>query len=425
MLFPHFYDGIDGWFDFQDVYLQAVAEAGDGSRMVEVGSWLGRSAAFLAVEIRRSGKNVHLWCVDTFRGTPGEGVHEPVVVSHGGSVRQAFEHAMQRGGVRDLIQLIESESHAAAEQFENESLDFVFIDADHGYEAVRRDIAAWLPKVKCGGVLAGHDHSENFPGVIRAVTEAFSRYDAERCIRGRSWWYRKPTMNFTVAITTAPRAINCLPTTLSEVLRGADMVALAHPVRVCVSGDTEHAEATAACCGRPKGVKFEPALPAVWERMLEAGGHQRCCANTWQALSQAPEGRDVLLLQDDVELSNAWPLHLRYRLRLARERFGDRFVLALYAPYSFKGDHLAPYPVDAFYGNQALYFPYAIAQEYAQRLWGHVQSYRLPDDMVLKAYAGDVRLSLLASLPNLAQHTGNVSTGLGGFHQSPTYRRDL
>ena len=180
LLPPHFYQSIDGWFDFDDIYRQAVVDAVDGSRMVEVGTWLGRSAAFLAVEIRRSGKNVSLWCVDTFRGTRGEAVHGPVVLNHGGSVRQAFELAMRRGGVRDLIQVIESESHTAAERFQEESLDFVFIDADHSYEEVKRDIAAWIPKIKCGGVLAGHDHCEQFPGVVRAVTEAFSRYDAER-----------------------------------------------------------------------------------------------------------------------------------------------------------------------------------------------------------------------------------------------------
>lgn len=56
----------------------------------------------------------------------------------------------------------------------NCSLDFVFVDADHSERAVLLDIAKWLPKVKAGGWLGGHDyHPRKFPGVVKAVNEAF------------------------------------------------------------------------------------------------------------------------------------------------------------------------------------------------------------------------------------------------------------
>jgi hypothetical protein len=82
----------------------------------------------------------------------------------------------------------------------------VFIDADHTYEAVKADIAAWLPKVKPDGILAGHDY-KHFPsmnfGVIQAVTEAFDKVEIWRGIntggnaqmQGQYWpvWcYRVP-----------------------------------------------------------------------------------------------------------------------------------------------------------------------------------------------------------------------------------------
>ncbi len=51
--------------------------------------------------------------------------------------------------------------------------DFIFIDAAHSYEAVSDDIADWLPKVKPGGWFGGHDFHESWPGVKRAVLEAF------------------------------------------------------------------------------------------------------------------------------------------------------------------------------------------------------------------------------------------------------------
>jgi hypothetical protein len=279
--------------------------------------------------------------------------------------------------------------------------------------------------VKIGGVLAGHDHTLEFPGVVRAVTEALSRYDTERSIRERSWWYRKPAMNFCVAITTAPRSVNYLKDTLSHVLRGTSIVGLCGPVRVCVSDDAAVAERLSR---EPEGFGrrvFEPPRPDVWSLVHHAGPHRRCCANTWQALAGAPAYGDVLLLQDDVELSEAWPLHLRYRLRLARKRYGKRFVLALYAPHRFEGEYLAEYPAAGFYGNQAVYFPAAIAKEYAAFLWEHgVRHARLlADDLALKEYATRAGVPILTTLPNLAQHVGRTTTGLGAFHDSPTFAR--
>ena len=419
----HFYQSIDGWFDFADIYVEAVSEARDGARFVEVGTWLGRSTAFLAVEIRRSGKKISLHCVDTFSGTPDTPCHASVVQAHGGRIRAAFDAAMERGGVSDVVEVIEADSAVAADSFAHESLDFVFIDADHSYEAVRRDIEAWAPKVRAGGVLAGHDYSVDFPGVIRAVTEYLSKYDAERKIRGRSWWFRKPSMNFTVAVTTAPREPAYLESTMAGIVRGTAIVALPGPVRVCVSGDTSTAERMRRLLTAPASVRFEPAIADAWQIVREDGPHRRCCANTWQALAMAPPDRDVLLLQDDVELAEAGPLHLRFRLRLAQQSHGERFVLALYASYRFSGEQLAHYPTQKFYGNQALYFPACVASEYAARLWEHVRDYQLPDDMVLKGYAVEAGVPLLVSLPNLAQHVGRNSTGLGDFHESPTYCR--
>ena len=59
--------------------------------------------------------------------------------------------------------------------FPNESLDFVFIDAGHMYEEVKEDISLWLPKVKPGGVISGHDYSNKWPGVAAAVNEMFGK----------------------------------------------------------------------------------------------------------------------------------------------------------------------------------------------------------------------------------------------------------
>ena len=70
--------------------------------------------------------------------------------------------------------IIRNDSMTAANQFRPGSLDFVFLDADHTYNAVRNDLAAWVNKLKPGGVLCGHDYDHpQFPewGVKRAVDE--------------------------------------------------------------------------------------------------------------------------------------------------------------------------------------------------------------------------------------------------------------
>lgn len=55
--------------------------------------------------------------------------------------------------------------------------DLVFIDALHDYEHVMQDISLWWPKVRAGGVLAGHDFNHKWPGVERAVADHFSLID--------------------------------------------------------------------------------------------------------------------------------------------------------------------------------------------------------------------------------------------------------
>lgn len=71
----------------------------------------------------------------------------------------------------ERARLIKDYSVPAAKTIENESLDFVFIDAIHSFEAVTEDLNAWYPKVRRGGLISGHDFS--WDGVQDAV-EAFA-----------------------------------------------------------------------------------------------------------------------------------------------------------------------------------------------------------------------------------------------------------
>ena len=70
--------------------------------------------------------------------------------------------------------LLREYSLTAAAKFEPQSVDFVFIDAQHTYDGVREDILAWKDKIKPGGILCGHDYDftrPRFADVIRAVDD--------------------------------------------------------------------------------------------------------------------------------------------------------------------------------------------------------------------------------------------------------------
>lgn len=105
--------------------------------------------------------------------------------------------------VKDLLSQFGSRSSIlrmtsieGSNQFSKHSLDFVFIDANHSYEALKEDLNAWYDKVKPGGLLSGDDYLPNFfPGLVQAVNEFFQskglsiNQDKEQ---PRIWWVIKP-----------------------------------------------------------------------------------------------------------------------------------------------------------------------------------------------------------------------------------------
>jgi hypothetical protein len=108
------------------------------------------------------------------------------VVRQHGSIFDTFMRSMKDGGVSGLVSPLISDSADAAAYFADRSLDFVFIDASHDFDGVRRDVAAWLPKVRVGGIFAGHD--AGCPGLLNAVSAYVPR--ALVTIRGASWFHR-------------------------------------------------------------------------------------------------------------------------------------------------------------------------------------------------------------------------------------------
>jgi len=81
------------------------------------------------------------------------------------------EHAFNRLVGYDCVEFVYEDSSKFASSITDDGLDFIFIDADHSYEGALRDFKQFWPKVKKGGIFAGHDL--NLPGVNKAIREFF------------------------------------------------------------------------------------------------------------------------------------------------------------------------------------------------------------------------------------------------------------
>ena len=190
----HFYQNVPGHFNYENVYRDMVAFTPPYSteKFVEIGAWKGKSICYAGVEIINSGKIITIDSVDTWEGSPGE----PVLMNDESVVNKTLydEFIKNIEPVRQVVTPIKLPSVQAANMYADNSIFFVFIDGSHLYEAVKEDILAWLPKVKSGGFIGGHDidQSEEFNGVRAAVDEIIGARNVKIYNKGwASWLHRK------------------------------------------------------------------------------------------------------------------------------------------------------------------------------------------------------------------------------------------
>ena len=90
------------------------------------------------------------------------------------------ENALREAGCWDdprYAQVLGDSAQAGASW--KEPVDMVFVDGDHSYSSVVRDIDAWLPHIKPGGIIAFHDSAEGWEGVIAAIRDNRNRFGEE------------------------------------------------------------------------------------------------------------------------------------------------------------------------------------------------------------------------------------------------------
>lgn len=166
----HFYQNLgENWFTYPNLYRQAVEHFPTNSHFVEVGVWKGRSAAFMAVEIINSGKEIKFDCVDNWEYSD---IQTDIAEAKYENLYETFLNNIEP--VKHIINPIRKLSYVASTGYKDNSLDFVFIDAAHDYDNVLVDLKAWAPKIKSNGIIAGHDYAWG-GGVKKAVNEFFGK----------------------------------------------------------------------------------------------------------------------------------------------------------------------------------------------------------------------------------------------------------
>lgn len=149
----------------------------------EIGVFRGETSSV----ILQQRPDVTLHMVDPWRAPSPGTFYDKWKIQHGNEVKrinnwQYVFDTVKKHHARfgDRAQMYRMTSAAAAPKFEDASLDFVFIDAGHGYDDVKEDLDLWVRKVKPGGVIIGHDYAPNtFPGVVKAVDERFSNVESK------------------------------------------------------------------------------------------------------------------------------------------------------------------------------------------------------------------------------------------------------
>jgi len=133
--------------------------------------------------------NLHLYCIDTWFSDPNdpgdEGVLNESNYAHAKKILNPFN-----------VTFLRSDSMDAVKTFKDESLDFVYIDANHTFDYVMRDIIEWSKKVKIGGIVAGHDYYRlRHANVILAVDTYVKAHNQELFLTTEdhtpSWFFIK------------------------------------------------------------------------------------------------------------------------------------------------------------------------------------------------------------------------------------------
>lgn len=136
--------------------LSHIVSKNKSKKIIEIGSFLGRSTNFIGMNKDESDE---LHCIDTWQNDAMSDGNWDTYQTFLDNTKGLKNIAIHRGYSREF-----------ENNFNDKSIDILFIDADHSYEGCKEDIVNFFPKVKSGGIVIFHDYG-NPCGVKKAVDE--------------------------------------------------------------------------------------------------------------------------------------------------------------------------------------------------------------------------------------------------------------
>lgn len=154
--------------EYEEGLLNLINQLGNtqNKRMVEIGSFIGESTILFAQHFRE------VIAIDPFKS----GYDDNDTTSHL-DFDYVYPEYIKRTSPYTNIKTIRLTSDNAVDILKDELFDFIYIDGLHTYEQVKIDIQNYLPLIKKGGAIAGHDYHPNWEGVMTAVHEMLGQPD--------------------------------------------------------------------------------------------------------------------------------------------------------------------------------------------------------------------------------------------------------
>lgn len=155
---------------FREHFLADLIKKNNFRDVVELGLWKGRTI----LHILKTCPNVRYIGVDQWKHCPErDGVPGGQTYSSWNMTGLEIHVRKVIAPYADRCAILKMTTTEAANLVANKSVDLIFIDADHSEQGVREDIENWRPKLRDGGILAGHDY--DWPTVRKVVDEKFKR----------------------------------------------------------------------------------------------------------------------------------------------------------------------------------------------------------------------------------------------------------
>jgi SAM-dependent methyltransferase len=145
-------EGVEGWLTDEQAR-RLWDRAGAAERIVEIGSFRGRSAIVMAMA---AGPGAELVAIDPHAGNDRGPQEIEADAAAGEADNRAFRENLERAGVSERVRHVRLPSQEALGEVPGE-LDLVYVDGAHRYGPARDDLALWGERVRQGGHMLVHD----------------------------------------------------------------------------------------------------------------------------------------------------------------------------------------------------------------------------------------------------------------------------